>query len=141
MARCEVCGGPLAHGKCAWCLKHPILDYIAKKRARESAWAGAEDGAARAADHAERVEPGWKDEALVYFRAFAVAKRHTSFLTEEARVFAEGDGFALPPDKRAWGSVALRAKRAGIVERVGYASTSLGPSHACPRNEWRLADG
>jgi hypothetical protein len=39
--------------------------------------------------------------------------------------------------ERAWGGVALAAKAAGIIERVRYASTSHGPSHACPKTEWR----
>jgi hypothetical protein len=120
---------------------YPLIDYIAEAEARDAAWAAAEAGAARAAEHAERVDPGWKAAALGYVREFAVAYRDTAFLTEEARRYAEGCGFGPPPDKRAWGAVALAAKRGGIIEKVGYANTSLGPSHACPRTKWRLANG
>jgi hypothetical protein len=112
--------------------EHPLLDLMQRKAA---AWAGAEDGAERAAEHAERVEPGWNDTALNYVRVFALC--HGEFQTEDVREYAEDCGFDPPPDKRAWGSVALRAKRAGIIERVGYISTSRGPSHACPRAIWR----
>jgi hypothetical protein len=122
---CPRCRKPLnPKGRCPWCT--PLL-----------AWEGAEEGAERAADHAERVEPGWKDAALHYFRLFAVLNRGTTFLTEDARLYAEGCGLGQPPDKRAWGSVALRAKRDRIVESLGYENTSRGPSHACPRTAWR----
>jgi hypothetical protein len=112
----------------------PLLDLI---EARKAAWAGAEAGAAMAADHAERVEPGWNDAALDLLLKFAVICGG-SFLVEDVRAFAEEAGLGDPPDPRAWGSVVLCAKRAGLIESLGYASRSRGPSHSCPRNVWRL---
>jgi hypothetical protein len=118
----------------------PLLDLIAQQQAAD-AWAGAVNGMERAADHAERVNPGWNDAADRYFREFAILRAGAEFRTEEARTFAERDGFDLPPDKRSWGSVARRASLAKFVEKAGTTNTTLGPSHTCPKASWRLANG
>ena len=104
----------------------------------DDAWIGAEEGADRAADHAERVDPGWKDAALSLFQVFAEQRGDAGFRTEEARVFAEGEGLTPPPDGRSWGHIALRARRAGIVVKIGTQNTKTGPAHTHPSNHWRI---
>jgi hypothetical protein len=118
----------------------PLLDLIeARKAAASAAWAGAEDGAQRAADHAEDENPGWQDAALDYVLKVARLRPDAPFMIEDVREFAEAQGLPPPPDARAWGAVALKAKRAKIIVRDGFGFTTRGPAHAHPRSVWRAA--
>lgn len=108
---------------------------------RRKAWEEAKAGAERAADHAERVEPGWKDFALGVLRLFAMLHPEATFMIEDVRAYAEARGLSPPPDPRAWGAVALQAKRDGLITRAGFSSTTRGPAHTHPRNVWRLVRG
>lgn len=91
------------------------------------------EAAEKAADHAERQEPGWKDMA---FEAFCAHGRVAiEFTTEDVRL-AFPD---LPPapDQRAWGAVALRAKKDGMVQHVRYVKMKERHNHAAPKSLWR----
>jgi hypothetical protein len=116
----------------------PLLDLIERKKA---AWAGAEAGAELAADHAERVEPGWKDAALTLLCRFAAGSHGAPFMIEDVRDYADEMGLSPPPTARAWGAVTLRAKREGFIVRAGFSHTTRGPAHAHPSTLWRLAHG
>lgn len=60
------------------------------------------------------------------------------FMAEDVREFARGvDGFEDPPDGRAWGSVVMRAAKAGIIKRIGYAPMKSPNCHANPKSVWR----
>ena len=78
--------------------------------------------AEQAADHAGDV---WKQEAFACFVAYA--RTHKQFTTEDVRAFALGLGE--PPDLRAWGAVALRAKRAKIIRAAGAVSAKARNVH------------
>lgn len=66
-----------------------------------------------AANHAGE---DWKDRAFAAFVAHA--KDHQAFTTEDVREASPHVGE--PPDLRAWGQVALRARREGIVRSLGW---------------------
>jgi hypothetical protein len=107
------------------------------------AWAAAEEGMGRAVDHADRVDPGWSDEAAVVLRDYATAWARawgdTPFMAEDVRAYAEEQGFTKPPDDRAWGAVFVRARKQGVIARVGLALTQRRCSHKRPQTAWRLA--
>lgn len=87
----------------------------------EEARAARDDGMETAADHAEYDAPGWRAGALSLFTAYAIAHKLDAhpFLTEDVRVYADQRGFPPPPDERAWGAIATKAVKAGIVRREG----------------------
>ncbi len=94
-----------------------------------------DDGMARAADHAEVVEPGWNELALEYVRVYAKANRQLR--GEMVRIYAENRGFPLPPDKRAWGAVMMRAAKAGLITKLGW-TTAVDPKvHKNPVSLWQ----
>jgi hypothetical protein len=66
-------------------------------------------GMARASDHAERQSPGWQEQAVSFIRSYAIT--HDTFMCEAARRYAESQGIAPPPDKRAWGSAMMKAAK------------------------------
>lgn len=117
--------------------EYPLIDLIEERRI---AWERGEAGAARAADHAERVEPGWKDAALDALVRFAVQAKDVPFMVEDVREYAEEKcDLPPPPLQCAWGAVVLRAKREGRVVRAGVGMTRRGPAHAKLGALWRLA--
>ena len=86
-----------------------------------SARAARDAGMARALDHAEAVEPRWGDvayQALTTFvRWYTAPGPFTSF---EFREWAR-PRLSAPPTDKAFGPVFVRAARAGIIRKVGYA--------------------
>jgi hypothetical protein len=72
---------------------------------------GLELGHAMAAVAADNAGTEWKRVAYEAFVTYA--KKHPYFVTEDVR--AANSHLPAPPDKRAWGQIALTAKREGIV--------------------------
>ncbi len=85
-----------------------------------------------AADAAERRSPGWMDAAFGAFVAYARIMPTRKFTTEDVRLAALS--VPPPPDGRAWGAVAIRAKREKIDVCAGYALVQRG----CPKTLWQL---
>lgn len=86
-----------------------------------------DDGIARAAEHADAVEPRWTDRAFDLLRAHA--EQHTFFTIEQLRKAVAGQ-LPEPPTTRAWGAVVTRAMRAGIVKSEGW-TTAEDPAVHC----------
>ena len=87
-----------------------------------------DDGMQRAVEHADAVDMFWSDTAYAHVMDFCRLK--DTFLTEDARAFAEGRGLNPPPDGRAWGAVMRRAAKNGLMKKCGYApakSSNLSP--------------
>jgi len=117
--KCPRCGGE----GCSWC--STATDGLALGHA----------AAQRAADHAG---DDWKEEAYAAFCAFlATVPPGQTFLTEDAR--AASPHIPRPPEMRAWGQVALRAKRAGKIVHCGYARAKDPSVHGNPVSLWRRA--
>jgi hypothetical protein len=94
-----------------------------------------DEGMARSANHAEAVTPGWKDLAFLIFCDYA--RTHPTFTTEHVRLHAMAAGLIEePPDNRAWGSIAARARRAGITHFLGYGPSSDPKQHRSPAAIW-----
>jgi hypothetical protein len=100
----------------------PLLDAIEQAEAVRAGQLRAES----AASHAERVAPGWREQALDAVRLHAT--RHERFLAEHV---------ALPvpstADRRAMGAIMPEAARRGWIKRDGFALDSYGS----PKSSWR----
>lgn len=90
-------------------------------------------GALLAASHADREIADWSKNALAFFDLYAHQKPD-GFLTEEVRAWAEKMGFPPPPDDRAWGHIAKKAAKQGIVVPIGYAKAKS--SNNSPKVLW-----
>lgn len=98
-----------------------------------------DDGIKRASDHADKVSLSWTDRAHGFLLEYiAGAKVGTQFQCEDVRKFAEGRGFATPPDKRAWGGVMLRGSRASVIRKIGWAPASDPKVHCNPVSLWEV---
>lgn len=87
---------------------------------------GAELAAARAGED-------WKDAA--YFALCGYAATNGEFTIEDVRESVRD--LPPPPDGRAWGQVATRARRAGVIVPAGYRPTKA--SNGSPKVLWRRA--
>ena len=91
-------------------------------------------GIAQAAEHADEVSPRWTDRA--YDALVAHAKQHTFFTVEQVRMAVAGK-LPDPPTSRAWGSVVVRAKRAGIIAHAGHTEATDPAVHCNLVTLWR----
>ena len=99
-------------------------------KTHSEALADRDSGIERAAEKAERIEPGWIDAAVGHVLTFALKRWPEPFLAEDVRAYAEGLGLPQPTDGRAWGHVLKAAAKRGIVTRAGFGaskSSNLSP--------------
>lgn len=92
------------------------------------------EGANRAANHAGDQ---WKDYAWRALLAFLENVRG-EFIMEDVRW--ANPQVPEPPDNRAWGQIALRAKRAGLIEKVGNAPAKDKGVHGSIVTLWVKVD-
>jgi hypothetical protein len=93
-------------------------------------------GMAQAIGHAESVDPNWPEsahQALIRF----IGSHRGEFMAEQVREFAAKTGLSQPPHLRAWGSVFLRAARAGLIRRVGFGQVTNPKAHCANAAVWR----
>lgn len=107
--------------------------------ANETARAARDAGIAQAADHADQPnfwsdKTRWTDKAFDYLVEHA--KHHTFFTVEQVRMAVAGK-LPDPPTSRAWGSVVLRAARAGVVVRSGHTEAEDPAVHCNLVTLWR----
>lgn len=88
----------------------------------------ANEGAERATEHAEKVDPGWKKEAYEIIHSVAMEREHLH--ADHVWQRAAEWGLPAPPDNRAWGSIWSKAIRAKIIEKTGrYTTTKRSVAH------------
>lgn len=87
-----------------------------------------------AADAADRRDPRWTDQAFQAFKDFILLFPNRQFTTEDVRL-AASHRVPPAPDGRAWGAIALRAKREGIIKMVGY--RGVESSNGSPKVLWQ----
>lgn len=93
----------------------------------------AREGAARAAEKADRVSPDWSELALKAVRDYALT--HEEFTTEDVRLAA--DHVPAAPDSRAWGHIVLQACCWGIcVATKRFSKSKLPGSHGRDIRIW-----
>ena len=97
---------------------------------------------AKAKDSAERISPGWNDQA---YRAFLDYREkvlfqwdNPLFTAEDIRAFAASIGVEAPATSRAWGAVMRRAKAAGLIEPTDRFAAATSPkAHCRPNRLWK----
>jgi hypothetical protein len=100
----------------------------------------AEEGANRAADHAERDVNGWKEDAVMGFVTYLTTQVVMGGLltTEKARTWAQAEAPRLiTSEERAWGYVAVEVKKQGYIEHAGWTTAKNRKVHNTPVTLWR----
>ena len=91
-------------------------------------------GIRHAVQHAEDVEPGWHESALLFL--FSYSGNHETFSGEMVRE-ASRDIVASPPHLRAWGGIMLAGAKRGWISRAGYIQVHNPDAHRANATLWR----
>lgn len=94
---------------------------------------GLDLGHAMAEVAADKAGKFWKEAAFYAFKRHAT--KHSHFTTEDVR--AANPDLPPPPDDRAWGSIALRAGREGMVVGSGWVRSSNRSAHGRVVTMWQ----
>lgn len=94
-----------------------------------------EIGMQRASDKAEKENPGWNEAAYEMLKQFLEIRFHP-FLMEDFRAYAEPSGLPSPPTGRAYGSVAVKAAKNGLMRRIGYTQVTNPIAHRANASVW-----
>ena len=113
----------------------PPITLRPRQRDRTETQHLAEQGADRAADKADRDNEGWKVAALSFFLKFG-REHGGEFQTEDVRAAAVGH-VATPFEARAWGHVAMKAKRLKQIEFVRPGIAKDPTRHGGFASVWR----
>lgn len=99
-----------------------------------------EIGIQQAVEHANRIMPDWSENAYRYLESYIVLhKRHHRFMTEDVRRAAELSlKVPIPPSKRAWGAIILRACKSGIIKKVGHDKVKNTNAHSAFASVWEI---
>jgi hypothetical protein len=92
-------------------------------------------GIAKAMASAERETEGWSDLAYKFLLHFIASR--DEFMMEDVREAAIGI-VPMPPSVRAWGGIAIRARKAGRIERIGFRNVNNPKAHCTPATVWRV---
>ena len=92
-------------------------------------------GIKKAIDNANSTHEKWSDKAYKFLLDYI--KSHQEFMTEDLRTASEKE-ISKPPSNRAWGGIILRAVRAGLIHRVGFANVKNVKAHKTPATVWRV---
>ena len=102
----------------------------------------AAQGAATAEANANRKHAGWSEYAYASLIDYGLAHgAGWKFQTSQVRQWAEAEGLLPPPDKRAWGAITTKAKRAGLIVCAGFAQALDPASHGSPMYVWEWTGG
>lgn len=95
-------------------------------------------GIQKALRSAEGKNPGWKDKAYEFFKTW-LSKWATGhrFLMEDFRLSAEIHGLPKPPNNRAYGGLAVKAKFEGLIVSDGTKKVSNPKAHRANAALWR----
>jgi|ETNvirome_6_1000_1030641.scaffolds.fasta_scaffold33731_1 hypothetical protein len=90
-----------------------------------------------ALDNADSTHDKWSDKAYNFLKDYI--KSHREFMAEDVRMASEEE-VPIPPSKRAWGGVVLRASKAGLIRRVGFSNVKNLKAHGTPATVWRVVN-
>jgi hypothetical protein len=100
----------------------------------------AKEGMGRAEDNANVIPYKWNDKVDALFIKWLndpdIGPGHGNFLTEDFRKYAETTDLPEPPSKRAYGSVIVRARKKGLIYKVGYGKPTNVLAHGTPATLW-----
>ncbi len=102
------------------------LDFEQAKKNRDL-------GIERAVDHADRESPGWRERATeACLNWIADQQKGRRFLVEEIREYLyQSKQIEKAPSDRAWGAIALKILKSGLVKKIGTGQVLNPRAHRC----------
>lgn len=111
-----------------------MIDQIGLFAPEQEARRLRDEGIRQAAEHAG---DDWGTRAYALLLQFIAQLPGDLFMTEDARFWSAGK-LEAPPDARAWGHVTLRAVKARVIAKHGYAPQKDPRQHMSPGNVWSV---
>lgn len=94
-------------------------------------------GIEKAVSSANSASPGWGDRAFKMFKEWLAGwTPGHKFTIEQFRFSAEIQGLEKPPSSRAYGAIAVRAKKEGLVKAGDKVATESVTAHRCFATQW-----
>lgn len=91
-------------------------------------------GMQQATDHAQDLCFDWPERAYGFLEGYA--RQNATFISEDVSEASKAvPSFPQPPTDRAWGSIYVKAQRAGLIEQYGAGRSRRRHASICPR--WR----
>lgn len=94
-------------------------------------------GIKQAVDNADLLHENWANTAYQFLINYL--NQGYEFMTEDVRVASFGI-IPEPPSKRAWGAIIVKAKKEGLIYRVGYSSVKNPKAHGTPAAVWKKSN-
>lgn len=88
----------------------------------------------RAEDHANAVHPEWSDKALELFKVY-LRQQKQPFMIEDFRAWVD-DKIPTPPTLRAYGPLAARALKLGLIKHEKYGKVKNVKAHRANCSVW-----
>jgi 5-methylcytosine-specific restriction endonuclease McrA len=92
-------------------------------------------GIRRAIRSANSKNPEWSEMAFNCLKEYI--KTHNEFMIEDVRMSSDKI-ISDPPSKRAWGAIAVRGAKLGIIRKKGYQNVINPKAHATPATLWEV---
>lgn len=92
-------------------------------------------GIEQAETHANDVHEDWSQKAYNFLLLFI--RENTVFQAEDVREASLVE-VPEPPSNRAWGAIIVRAIKAGLIKRIGYAPVNNKKAHCTPASVWQV---
>lgn len=94
-------------------------------------------GIKQATDHADAVVSSWTDIAYDHFRMYLEKmERGAEFQIEDFREYM-GTRLVEPPSRRAYGAIAVRAVKDGLIVKIGHSQVRNVRAHLCYASVWK----
>lgn len=90
-------------------------------------------GIQQSVDNANSTVKNWSDIAYGFLLGYS--ESHNEFMIEDLREASNGV-VQTPPSNRAWGAIAVRAAKNGVIKRKGYQSVKNVKAHRTPATLW-----
>lgn len=94
-----------------------------------------QEGISRAVNNANRKINEWAESAYLFLEQY-ISDHKENFMVEEIRESAEQNGLPVPPSKRAWGAIIIKAHKNKLVKPCGFKQTSNPKAHKTPATLW-----
>jgi hypothetical protein len=92
------------------------------------------DGIERAKNKADKENENWSEKAYAFFIEYAKNSKGP-FMNADVVEAAKGV-LPEPNDNRAWGHVAVKAMKEGLIKSIGYEKGKKPEHHSNPRNNY-----
>ena len=92
-------------------------------------------GIKKAIDHAEEKTENWSGLAYGFLLTYCLSNKE--FMAEDVRIASNGT-IQVPPSKRAWGGVFMKAAKRKVIKRKGYRKVKNKNAHCTPATLWEV---